>query len=262
MGVPGLVDSHTGTLLFAPNLKWENVPLHEILQSTFDVPIFVENEANLAALGEYFFGAARGYDDVLFISAGVGLGGGVVRNGRLFRGKTGFASEFGHMTINPDGELCNCGNRGCWETLVSQSVLFRFIRRTIESERTSLLTDLTHGDLKRLSVPVVVQAAHAGDTVARDALEQIGHYLGIGIASLVNALNPDLVVFGGILSLAGVFILPVLEDELNRRALRWSAAATKVVLAQHGSDACMMGGVATVYQDIMHHPGAYNKRVF
>jgi glucokinase-like ROK family protein len=258
LGVPGLVDYHDGTLLFAPNLKWENVPLRDALQRVFGaVPIFVENEANLAALGEYFFGAAKGYDDVLFISAGVGLGGGVVRNGHLFRGKTGFASEFGHMTINPDGEPCNCGNRGCWETLVSQSALFRHIRRAVEGHRASKLIDLTHGDLARLSVPLVVEAAHAEDAVAREALEQAGRYLGIGIASLVNALNPDLVVFGGILSLAGVFILPVLEEELHRRALRWSAAATKVVLSQHGSDACVMGGVATVYQDILLHPGAY-----
>jgi hypothetical protein len=111
IGVPGLVDYHTGTLLFAPNLKWENVPLREMLQNTFNVSIFVENEANLAALGEYFFGAARSCDDVLFISVGVGLGGGVVRNGRLFRGTTGFASEFGHMTTQPDGELCNSESR-------------------------------------------------------------------------------------------------------------------------------------------------------
>ncbi len=200
----------------------------------------------------------KGFDDVLFISAGVGLGGGVVRNGQLFRGKTGFASEFGHMTIDPNGERCNCGNVGCWETLVSQSALFKRIRQSTEDGRASQLTNAIGGEWTLLSVPLVVDAAEAGDSVAQQALNEIGRYLGIGIASLVNALNPDLIVFGGPLSLAGDHLLPVIENEMHQRALRWSANTTEIVLAQHGSNACVMGGAATVYQDILLHPGAYN----
>ena len=256
LGVPGLVDHVNGALLFAPNLKWENVPLRDMLREAFgDAPVFVENEANLAALGEYFFGAAKGYDEVLFISAGVGLGGAAVRNGQLFRGKTGYASEFGHMTMDPNGEPCNCGNRGCWETQVSQSALFRRVRRAVQEGRASVLS----GDsVDRLTVPAIMDAAHSGDPVAREALDQVGHCLGIGIASLVNALNPDLVVFGGILSMAGEFLLPVVDLELRQRALPRSREATQVVLARHGSDACVMGGVATVYQAILLQPGRYN----
>ncbi len=257
VGVPGLTDRETGTLLFAPNLRWQNVPLRSILSEAFtNVLIFVENEANMAALGEYYFGAAQGYDEVLFISAGVGLGGAVVRHGQLFKGKTGFASEFGHMTMDPDGEACNCGNRGCWETQVSQSAVFRHIRRMIEGGQSSSLKKSTGHDLDHLSIPLVVEAARAGDGVALQALERVGHHLGIGVASLVNALNPDLVVFGGILSLAGEFLLPIVNEELHRRALRWNAEATQVILAQHGSDACVMGGVAMVYQTILSQPGS------
>jgi glucokinase-like ROK family protein len=257
VGVPGLTDRETGTLLFAPNLRWQNVPLRSILSAAFtNVLIFVENEANMAALGEYYFGAAQGYDEVLFISAGVGLGGAVVRHGQLFKGKTGFASEFGHMTMDPDGDACNCGNRGCWETQVSQSAVFRHIRQRIEAGQSSLLSETTGQNLDHLSVPLVVEAARAGDTVAVQALERVGHHLGIGVASLVNALNPDLVVFGGILSLAGEFLLPIVNEELHRRALRWNVEATQVILAQHGSDACVMGGVAMVYQTILSQPGS------
>lgn len=259
MGVPGLVEQATGTLLFAPNLRWQDVPVQAILAEHFPgVPLFVDNEANMAALGEYLFGAARGANEVLYLSAGVGVGGAVVRNGQLVRGTTGFAAEFGHMTLDPDGLFCNCGNRGCWETLVSQSAVFRLIREAVASGRPSSLVPLTGGDLERLSIPLVVEAAQGGDEVALSALATVGRYLGIGIASLINAFNPDLIVLGGILSLAGDLLLPAIRAEVSQRALRWNAEATKIELAQHGFDACVMGGVAALLQAIVLEPGKYN----
>ena len=254
LGVPGLVDHETGALLFAPNLGWRDIPLRAILRESFDAPVFVNNEANLAALGEYYFGAAQGYSEVLYISAGVGLGGGIVRDGHLWQGTAGFAGEIGHMTMAPDGARCNCGNWGCWETQVSQSAAFRQIREAIERGRKSLLVEMLNGDLGRLTVPLVVEAARAGDTLTLEVLDRVGHHLGIGIASLVNALNPDLVVFGGILSLAGEFLLPIVDAELQQRALRWNAEAVQVTLARHGFDACVMGGAALVYQMILAQP--------
>lgn len=257
LGVPGLVDRESGTLLFAPNLDWKNVPLGNILHQEFNLPIFVDNEANMAALGEYYFGAAQGYREVLYVSAGVGLGGGIVRDGQLVSGAAGVGGEFGHMTTDPDGELCNCGNRGCWETQVSQLALFRHIRRAIIGEgQPSLLLEMVNGDLDRLTVASIVEAAQAGDSVALKSLKQVGHHLGIGLASLVNALNPDLVVLGGILSLAGEFLLPPIYDELQRRVLLWNESTTQVVLARHGVDACVMGGVAMVYQAILAQPSS------
>jgi glucokinase-like ROK family protein len=254
LGLPGLVDQPTGTLLFAPNLGWRDVPVRSILEQTFDAPVFVDNEANLAALGEHYFGAAQGYEEVLYISAGVGLGGGVVHDGQLCRGVTGVAGELGHMTMDPCGELCNCGNRGCWETLVSQRALFRQVRQAMDAGQTSQLSEAVNGDFSRLTVPLVADAARAGDAVAREAFEALGHSLGIGVASLVNALNPELVVFGGILSLAWEFLLPAVQEEMQQRALRWNREATQVVLARHGFDACVMGGLALVLQDILREP--------
>jgi glucokinase-like ROK family protein len=254
VGVPGLVDQATGALLFAPNLGWRDVPVRTMLQQAFDAPVFVDNEANLAALGEHFFGAAQGYEEVLYISAGVGLGGGVVHDGQLCRGVTGVAGELGHMTMDPGGELCNCGNRGCWETLVSQKVLFRRIRQAIDTGHTSQLSEAVNGDYSRLTVPLVAEAARANDAVALSALACIGRDLGIGMASLVNALNPEMVVFGGILSLAWDFLLPTVMEEMQSRALRWNREAAQVVLARHRFDACVMGGVALVLQDILRGP--------
>jgi glucokinase-like ROK family protein len=254
IGVPGLVDQATGSLLFAPNLGWKELPIRSFLQEYFNVPLFVDNEANIAALGEHYFGAAQGYDEVLYISAGIGLGGGIVHGGRLFRGVTGVGAEFGHMTLDPDGEVCKCGNQGCWETLVSQQALFRDIWRRIDRGETSRLSEMTGGRRSLLTVPLVVNAARMSDAVALDALETVGQNLGIGIASLVNGLNPELVVFGGILSLAGEFLMPAIEKEVNRRALRWNRQAMQLVLSKHGFDACVIGGVAAVYQAILAQP--------
>ncbi|MBE3066403.1 MAG: ROK family transcriptional regulator [Chloroflexi bacterium] len=254
VGVPGLVDQTTGALLFAPNLGWKDLPIRAILQESINVHLFVDNEANLAALGEHYFGAAQGYEEVLYISAGVGLGGGIVHGGRMFSGVTGVGAEFGHMTMDPNGEICKCGNQGCWETQVSQQALFRHVWRRVERGEVSRLSEMSGGSRASLTVPLIVDAARAGDAVALDALEIIGRHLGIGIASLVNALNPELVVFGGILSLAGEFLMPVIEKEVEQRALKSNREAMQLVLARHTSDACVMGGVAAVYQAMLAQP--------
>lgn len=248
IGVPGMVDSTSGTLLFAPNLGWNNVELLAFFEkANFGAPVFVDNEANLAALGEHYFGAARGYDNVLYLSGNIGLGGGVVRDGHLCRGVSGVASEFGHMTMNPDGELCNCGNRGCWETQVSQKALYRYLDEFINAGKKSTLEHLSGN----YSVESIVDAARMGDEAAILALEKTGRHLGIGIASLLNALNPELVVLGGMLSLAADFLLPVVENEIQNRALRWNRESAQVVRAAHGSDACVKGGIAVVYQSVL-----------
>jgi glucokinase-like ROK family protein len=263
VGVPGLVALDSGAVLFGPNLKWENVPLGSIIRDAFTreglvYPLFVDNEANFAALAEAQYGVARGHGDVLYISAGVGLGGGIIRSGELYRGVSGFAGEFGHMrAVRGDEQSCGCGNSGCWETLASERALFADIYSRISNGEQSLLSwacedgepaagaERSH---TLLTVPVVVDAAQAGDRVAVEALQTLGQALGSGIASLVNALNPELVVLGGSLSLAGELLLPAIDKELSEHALRWNRSAVRVVIAQHRFDACVMGGIATVIE--------------
>ncbi len=255
VGVPGLVDYAEGMLLFAPNLNWRNVPVRAHLKKHFaSVPIFIDNEANMATLGEYYFGSAHKSEDALYLSAGVGLGGGILRGGCVLRGVVGMAGEFGHIVMDSDGELCACGNRGCWETQVSQKALYRYIREELDAGKKSILREFTHGDLSQLSVDMVVEAADAGDNVALEALTRLSHYLGIGIASLINALNPELVVFGGILSAAWGYIKPVIDTDLKANVLLWDRQVTQVVLAKHGMNACVMGAVATVFQSVFSKP--------
>ncbi len=256
VGVAGLVDVSSGRVLFAPNLGWQDVPLREAFEAELDFPIYVDNEANMAALGETCFGVARGARSVLYVSAGVGLGGGIVLDGQLMSGAAGVTGEMGHMTMLPDGARCNCGNRGCWETLVSQNAVLRRVRELVSSGAGSLVADLARGEMEDLTIPQVVEAARAGDEVCRRALRETAEWLGIGIANLVNLLNPEVVVLGGILSLAGEFVMPVVERVVTERALRWPAESAKLLVAGYGPDAAVMGGVATVYERVLSNPGA------
>lgn len=261
IGMPGLVDMQTGTLLFAPNLHWRNVPLRTILEREFDFPIYVDNDANLATLGESYLGVARGCENMLYIAAGEGLGGGIVMNGRMLSGALGFAGEIGHMTIALDGRECNCGNRGCWETFVTQGAVFRRVREAIASGQTSVLTELTQGDLAELTIPLIVQAARAQDQVALAVLKETGQYLGIGLANLINIFNPEKIVFGGVLSLASMFLLPEIYRVIESRVMLWSRRAVQIAVAAYGSDACAMGGVTAVYHRILNRPKAVHALV-
>jgi glucokinase-like ROK family protein len=257
LGLPGLVDNATGTLLFAPNLGWHDIAVRELMEQEFSIPVYVDNEANLAALGETYFGAGRESNYVLYVVSSVGLGGGIVIDGRLMTGAAGFAGEFGHMTLDPAGLRCSCGNFGCFETLVSQRALYRRIRSAVGTGKPSLLVEATEGDLNRLTVPMIVEAAEEGDVVARAALEETGNWLGIGIASLINALNPERVVFGGTLSLAHEYLLPVVKEVVAKRALRWSNETAEIVIAEHGPDACVIGGIAAIYRQILSNPTSW-----
>jgi len=254
VGVPGLVDIRQGRLVFAPNLCWRDVPLRELWTRLFDLSIFVENEANAAALGEYYFGVARDVQNLIYLSAGVGLGGGIIIKGKLFRGSSGYAGEIGHMTMDPDGELCGCGKRGCWETVVGPRAIVRRVREALDMNAESQICALVDDDLSRIDVDVVVQAAQAGDAVARTALEEVGVQLGIGVANLVNTFNPEMVVLGGALSLASPFLLPVIEEMIGQHALAGPRASVEVAASAHGADACVMGAVALVLDDILREP--------
>jgi len=254
LGVPGLVNSHTGSLLFAPNLGWRDIPVCNIMQQAFPLPVYVDNEANLAALGETYFGAGQDSDFVLYIVTGIGLGGGIVIDRKLLTGGAGFSGEFGHMTVEPAGLRCNCGNYGCWETVASQKAVFRRVREAITTGNQSSLSASTNGDFNKLTVQLVVEAAKEGDQVALHALEETGYWLGLGISNLINALNPKRIVIGGVLSQAQNFIMPIIKNVVKQRALKWSSENTDIVTAKYGIHSCVMGGVATIYHKVLNQP--------
>jgi glucokinase-like ROK family protein len=254
VGVPGLVDVASGLLRLAPNLRWANVPIREVLAGYFDCPIYVENEANAAALGEYYFGAVRNVKDFIYLSTGVGLGSGIVIDGKLFRGMFGYAGEAGHMTLDVNGELCGCGKRGCWETFVGPRAVEQRVRRSLTSGAKSILHEMAKGDLQNIVFENVVQAAQAGDQIAIDALGEVAFYLGIGIANLVNLFNVEVIVLGGALNNASSLLLKEVERVVFANTLAPEREQLKIIPSAHGSDACIMGAIALVLDDILREP--------
>ncbi len=254
VAIPGLVDTASGTLVYAPNLEWRNVPVQQILAAKFDTPIFVDNDANAAALAEHYMGSAQQVDNYVSVVANAGIGAGIVLGGQVFHGITGYAGEVGHVTLDPDGPACHCGNHGCWERLAGQSALVERVHNAIQAGASSSIREITEGS-HGLCLHSIVEAARQGDVVARSALEETGRYLGIGIANLINIFNPDLVVLCGVLSLAEEFLTPVIQQTLVQRAMSDPRAAAQFVVSRFKSDACVMGGVAMVMHDILSRPG-------
>jgi glucokinase-like ROK family protein len=251
VGVPGLADTLQGKLIFAPNLHWKEIPIRAILSNRFQLPVFVENEAHNAALGEYYYGAAQGKDDYIYLSTGIGLGGGIMIGGKLFKGSKGFAGEIGHTTIYEGGEICGCGSRGCWETYVGPRYMIRRIRQTLEEGNPSLINELLKGDLNRLTVDTVVEAAKRGDQIALSALREVGVHLGVGISNLINIFNPELVVVGGALSPASPWLIPIIKNQIRENALQPLVQTVNIIPSQLGVDSCVMGAVALVLDNVM-----------
>jgi glucokinase-like ROK family protein len=251
LGVPGLVNVQKGELLFAPNLAWRNVPLRLILSQRFHMPIYVENEANLGALGEYYFGVGRNVENIIYLSSGVGLGGGLIINGQLFKGGRGFAGEIGHIQRDPQGEMCGCGRRGCWETQVGPRAVLQRVKRAIEADSKSSLANNSEGDLENLTFNQVVDHALKGDQLCRSAMENVGVNLGTGIADLANIFNPDMVIIGGAFSYGRGIILPVLEKIIAIETLPAVRENLRVIVSEQGADACVLGAIAVVLDDIL-----------
>ena len=254
MSLPGLVDVSSGVLLFAPNMRWSDVPVKQWLDTEFNIPIYVDNKANMAALAESYFGSARDSEYVLYINITAGVGAGIVLNQRIIAGASGLAGEVGHMTINPDGPKCNCGSYGCWETYVSALAVFRRVRESILTGEESQLAEVVQDGFERITVPLMVEAARKGDRVALAAFEETGYYLGVGLANLINTFNPQKVVLGGYVTQAYEFLLPVIQKTVQERALRWPREAADIVVATYVNDASLMGAVATVYSQILSNP--------
>jgi glucokinase len=206
VGAAGMV-SRDGVVRFAPNVAWREYPLAERVAAGVGLPVLVDNDANVAAWGEFRFGAGRGSADMLLVTVGTGIGGGIVAGGRLYRGAHGFAGEIGHIIVEPGGPLCGCGNRGCWEQVASGRAVDRLGREAALQYPEGLMVQLAGGDPAAVAGPVVTEAARRGDRVAEGVLSEVGRRLGEGIAGLVNIVDPDIVVIGGGVMEAGDLLL-------------------------------------------------------
>jgi len=244
IGAAGFVAEDRATVVFAPHLSWRHEPLREAVQKRVAVPISVDNDANAAVWAEWKFGAAQGETHVMMITLGTGIGGGILVNGQVQRGRFGIAGEFGHMQVVPGGHRCECGNRGCWEQYASGNALVREARSlfSANSPIASDLLDRVEGRPGNLTGPLITDAARDGDPTARELLAEIGNWLGVGIANLAAAFDPGTFVVGGGVSAAGDLLLDSARETFKRRLTgRGYRPEARIVVARLGNDAGLIG---------------------
>lgn len=238
-----------GVIATSPNLPgWRDVPLRALVEEGTGCRTFLDNDATLAALGEHTCGAAVGLRDIVFVTVSTGIGGGIIIGGKLYSGASGSAGEFGHMTIDVHGPRCSCGKRGHWEALASGTALAReAVRRVRKGDRTSLRT-LSRGDLKAIDARLVARAASKGDGVAEALIAQTAHFVGVGLANLINIFNPEMIVIGGGLANIGEPLLGPARRVAVEMAFEAPARVARIVPAMLGGDAGALGATALVFQ--------------
>jgi glucokinase len=251
IGAAGISNPEAGILFTSPNLPgWRDVLLRDIMQERLGKKTFVVNDANAAALGEFHFGAACGTRNFIYITLSTGIGGGVVIDGKIYTGAIGTAGEVGHMTIDDNGPICNCGNRGCWETLASGTALVREAKHRIEEGvRTSIL-EYADGDIKEVTAQVVHSAAEQGDKLAKELIARTGYYVGVGLANLINIFNPELIIIGGGLSNIGDMLLEPAFKTAEKRAYKEAFQAVRFASAELGRDSGVLGAAAFALQEM------------
>ncbi len=254
-GIPSLMDRRTGQSVRSVHLPLANVPFADIMAERLGLPVFVDNDANLAILAEHRAGAARGTSEAVMLTIGTGIGGGLILRGELYRGSVGAAAELGHMVVDMDGPRCqgNCPNRGCIEAVASGAALAREALR-IAQERPGSGLGLALAGGRTLAGPLITELAHDGDEAAISAVELIGSRLGVAISSLVNIFNPEVVVIGGGVIGAGDLLLGPARQLVRERALPPSRDEVRIVAAHFGVEAGMVGAGALAFDRLEGRP--------
>ncbi len=241
----GLITPETGVVLTSPNLRtWYNTPLKDIFEEELQFPVWVGNDANLAALGEHRFGAGRETNDLVYLTVSTGIGGGVIIGGKLLLGSSGFAAEPGHMTIDINGPRCNCGNVGCLEVMASGTAIARMARERLVQGEASRLRELAGGDPDGVTAELVASAAKSGDPLASEVMHTAAANLGVGVVNLVHIFNPELILIGGGLSKAGEIVFEPVRQVVAERVM--PDITVSILPAGLGDDSGLLGAVALV----------------
>ncbi len=243
----GPLDTKTGVVYSPPNLPgWDALPLKAELESTFQLPVTIENDANASALAEFRFGGGRGYKAVLYITMSTGIGGGLVLNGQIYHGANDSAGEVGHQILLPDGPRCGCGKRGCLEALCSGPAIARRAKAAVQKQSTTAILTLAEECIDNIKSEHVIEAARQGDALALKLVDETAYYMGWGIANVVNILNPDIVLLGTIAIAAGDLLLVPIRRTVSAFAMTRPVEAVKIMPAQLGEALGDLAAIALV----------------
>ena len=245
IGSPGPLDRAKGIIIVTPNLGWKDFPLRDEVGSRVNLPASLDNDANCATLGEWWCGAAKGGRNVVGMTIGTGIGGGLIFDGKLYHGSSDAAGEVGHTTIDSTGRRCKCGNYGCLEAYASGPAIAERARELMNAEGDSILHTIVDGDITRITAQTVFEASKRGDPVAIEVVRDTAHFLGVGIANLINLLNPDTVVIAGGVTQAGDQLFDPMRAEVRRRAFKSAVDACRIVPGALPLSAGVVGAIAT-----------------
>jgi glucokinase-like ROK family protein len=253
VGLPGPLDYARGTVVAPPIMPgWDNFPVRDRLVATLDAPVYVDNDANLGALGEYGYGAGKDVDNLAFIKVATGIGCGIIVGGQIYHGQTGAAGEIGHVTMAEDGPPCTCGSYGCLEAMAGGPAIAQRAAQALQvGQSTVLRSMISNGNL---TAKLVEQAARQGDPLACQLYADAGRLIGLAVANVINLLNPGRVIIGGGVSEAGELILASLRDTACQRSMRAAVGATDIVQATLGHRSSALGAVALVLQETFRSP--------
>ncbi len=247
IALPGLIDIHTG---ISYSYLHEDKPLSNLFEDRFHHPVFVEHDTKAMALGEQAFGLAMGKQNVLCLNIGSGIGLGMILNGKLYHGNSGFSGEFGHIQVDPDGQLCYCGKIGCLETLASGTTMIKTAQKEIEAGATTQINALVDSDPSKITSEIILQAAQQGDQFAISLLSTIGEHLGRGIAVLIHLFNPELIIIGGELTKAENYLIDPIQQNLNKYTISKIRRDAQIITSSLGNNAGLLGTVALVMNKV------------
>ncbi|ADQ04076.1 ROK family protein [Caldicellulosiruptor owensensis OL] len=252
IGVPGIVEKESGIVLIAPNLEWKNVHLKSIIEQKFNLPVYIDNEANAGALGEKWFGEWGKVSDLIYLSVGIGLGAGIIIDNKLFRGAAGFAGEVGHTTINFQDDVCSCGNIGCLENFASERALLSIIKKLVKEGAEDRYISCENVD--EITPSQIIQAAMDGSRICRMAVLEVAEKMAIGIANLVNIFNPEIVIVGNKASFFGDLFLEKLREAVNQKSFIAQFYDLKIEVSKLKDRAVVLGCIAMVISDMLSFP--------
>ncbi len=241
IGIPGIYDVRRNIVPFCTNLFWHEVPLVQLMRKVLDKPTYVGNDASVAGLAETLFGASKGTKNSVFLTLGTGLGGGVVLGGKLFTGYHGVGTEVGHMIVEAGGVQCTCGNKGCWERYAAATGLIRMAREAVAKHPDSMILREAGGNPEKIDGKIAIDCAKAGDPVAVDVFRAFIYYLCVGIVSLINTFDPEVIILGGGVSHAGQMLVDAVNETLPGMVFCKEMPYAKIVLATLGNDAGIIG---------------------
>ena len=244
-GAPGVIDQDRGVVLFTPNLPWRDYDMASSMRKKFGVPFYVGNDVNLGVLGEYHFGAGRGYKNIVGFFVGTGMGGGLVLNGSLYTGNRFKAAEYGHMVLDPEGPLCNCGQRGCLEAFSSKQGMSAYIRQQAARGRETMMAEAVQEGVFRSKK--LKKALEAGDRVAMEAVDRACHWLAVAAGNMINIFSPDLVLLGGgVIEAVGNLFLEKILAEVDRYCMPLIRSTVDIKIADLGDDSILYGDLAMI----------------